>query len=804
MRVRLLPILALLFCHFLASSQSTTLRSVTGTGIPGYTGDGSASISANIDSPTCIIFDRHGNMYFSDPGKNVVRRVSSTGIITTIAGTGTPGFSGDGGPAAAAMMYRPLHIAVDTFDNIYIADHNNNLIRKVDATGIITTVAGNGASATTGDGGPATAAAVGKPSCVAVDPTGNLYIASDYGNVRKINTAGIITTFAGGGSGGDGSPATAASVSYPTSLLVSNNGDILISESNRVRSVNAAGIISTIAGNATWGFSGDNGPATNARFSGITHMHMDIAGNLYIADAGNYRVRKIDAYTSKVVTIAGNNGSAAVGGFAISTQITAVGITSDTNGTIYIGNAAAHRIQKLDRLTSISFYLDANNNCAFDAAEYLVKLPSVVAVDSNGITIDTLCATGGIDYLPRGNVGDIYAYRIVSPPLGLMPTCPTSGVVYDTIHSANTHFFTAQIGFECTSSLFDLSINSVGSFARPWEQHGHIYIGNNSCAPEDATVTATFSNNFTTSAASMFFPTPSAITTNSVSWHFPGMGAMNPYWPHMYYNINNNPSLPMPAMGDAYTVQVTVTPSTGDSNPINNQMIIIDTIHGSHDPNDITSSPAGCIAQGTRLEYTIRFENTGSDTAFNIFVMDTLPASLEPKSMRILHASHAMNVARLYLGDRTILKFDFPNINLPDTSHHGLANGTFRYTIMPRYPLPAGTEIKNRVGIYFDYNPVVLTNTAWNMIDCPTAVTNFSSSKVHLQLTPNPTEGKITVKYSGIYDVMTITDITGRQVTQVHAQPQETIVDVTALPAGLYYVALKGQAGIATAKFCKL
>ena len=255
-------------------------------------------------TPTIYVFDvaadKAGNYYIADDGNNRVRIVNAQGTINTLAGNNKTGFSGDGGPANKASLNGPLGMALDNAGNLYFADLSNNRIRKVDTHGIITTIAGNGNEGFSGDGGAAIAAQLNNPHCVAVDSAGNVYF-SDTNNqrIRKVDKSGNINTVAGNGnvgSTGDGGPATAATMAGPWGVAVDGAGNLYISDwlSHKIRKVDKdTGVITTIAGNGSFGFSGDNGPATSAQINGATQITFDNEGNLYIADAGNYRVRKV-------------------------------------------------------------------------------------------------------------------------------------------------------------------------------------------------------------------------------------------------------------------------------------------------------------------------------------------------------------------------------------------------------------------------------------------------------------------------------------------------------------------------------
>lgn len=282
------------------------ITTVAGTGVRGFSGDGGSATSAKLSFPVGLAIDRDGNVFVADLANRRVRKIDTQGIITTVAGTGAFGFSGDGGPATSAKL-SASDLAFDASGNLFIA---GGRVRKVvpGADGvingagdeIITTVAGNGAFASSGDGGPATSAAV-NASGIDLDPSGNLYIAdASFHRVRKVDTAGIITTFAGGGTfgyGGDGGPATSAYLHRPGAVAVQGSGNVFISDTNSaaIRRVDASGTIESVAGTGPYaGSQGDGGFAPYAGLRQPRGLGLDDAGNLYIADAGNYRIRRVE------------------------------------------------------------------------------------------------------------------------------------------------------------------------------------------------------------------------------------------------------------------------------------------------------------------------------------------------------------------------------------------------------------------------------------------------------------------------------------------------------------------------------
>jgi DNA-binding beta-propeller fold protein YncE len=300
------------------AERAATMKTVVGDGGE-QLGDGGPAMEAGLCGPNDVAFDTAGNMYISDggiycggPGGHTVRKVNPDGTITTMAGTGEAGFSGDGGRATKAQLNLPLAVAVDRKGNLYIADAYNYRIRKVDKEGTITTIAGTGEEGYSGDGAPATSAKLTYPSGLAFDARGNLYIADEL-SVRKIDPSGTITTVAGTGRGGhfsgDGGPATEAKLTAAdVALDASGNLYIADGDNHRVRKVDKDGIIHTVAGTGEKGHSGDGGPATEAALNEPSSIDFDEEGNLFILCHRNSVIRKVDQ-NDTITTVAGTGES---------------------------------------------------------------------------------------------------------------------------------------------------------------------------------------------------------------------------------------------------------------------------------------------------------------------------------------------------------------------------------------------------------------------------------------------------------------------------------------------------------------
>jgi sugar lactone lactonase YvrE len=423
---------------FIADSANNAIRKVTTDGnintiaglgptAPGFAGDTAAATAANLDGPLDVAVDSSNNVYIADTNNANVRKITSDGNINTVAGSTKIvsnaiqlnfGFAGDGGAATSASLAGPAGIAVDSKGQLYIATYADNRIRKVDTTGNISTFAGNSGYGFAGDGGPAVNAQLSAPRGISLDSSGNLYFADRWNNrVRKISGANI-STIAGNGQGnfgGDNGQATAAQLSSPDGIAIDNAGNVYVSDllNNRVRMISPGGTISTVAGNGNSGFSGDGGLATSAQLSQPAGLAVDAAGNLYIADSNNAAVRKVTpAGIISTVAGTGTQGFSGDGGQATAAKMMApFGLAFDSSGNLYIADYYGW-IRKVSASTGVINTIAGNGNIGYSgdggpAAAAVFYNPLAVAVDGAGNIYVADSNNGAVRMISNGTINTI-------------------------------------------------------------------------------------------------------------------------------------------------------------------------------------------------------------------------------------------------------------------------------------------------------------------------------------------------------------------------------------------------------------
>jgi hypothetical protein len=343
-------------------SRAQIISTVAGDGNSAYTGDGGQAVAASIWAPTATAVDKYGNLYIAQAGNNVIRKVNVAGVISTFAGNGLQGFSGDGGQAIAASFNNIRAIAIDTAGNIYVDDTGNYRVRRINIGGTVTTVAGNGISAYSGDGGLATSASFQWTQSIAIDKNNCLYIADEINNVvRKVDMNGIISTFVGNGTAGysgDGGIASTAQLKGPDGICFDKFNNLFIADANNnvIRKVSSIGVISTFAG-STQGFSGDGGQAVSAQLNIPIAVACDSLNNVYISDRYNNKIRVVTP-NGIINTIAGDGiaGFSGDGGPALNAEFkNVVSIYVSPANEIYLSDFQNNRIRKIGALNSVSY-----------------------------------------------------------------------------------------------------------------------------------------------------------------------------------------------------------------------------------------------------------------------------------------------------------------------------------------------------------------------------------------------------------------------------------------------------------------
>ncbi len=401
-----------------SAANAQIITTEAGNGTASSTGDGGSALAASFNNPAGAYYDAIGNIYVVEYSGHRIRKINTSGIVSTFAGTGTAGFAGDGGPATAAKFHYPIDLVDDAAGNVYIVDNTNHRIRKVDVAGNISTYAGNGTAAYSGDGGPATAASLRNPNRMTIDAAGNIFIA-DAGNnvIRKISSTGIITTVVGtgvSGFSGDGGPATAARMSQPLGVGFDGNGNMYIADgfNRRIRKVNPSGIISTIAGNGISGTTGDGGPATAATMQYPNGIAVDATCNVYFTDWSAHTVRRINTsgYISTVVGIPGSAGFTGDGGPSVAARINGPdNLTFDPAMNLYIPDFYNNRIRMVANLGEVS-------GC-----------PPVIPSASFTSSATTICEDSCLS-LTSTSTGLIDSIRWQITPSGATISAPTSVV----------------------------------------------------------------------------------------------------------------------------------------------------------------------------------------------------------------------------------------------------------------------------------------------------------------------------------------------------------------------------------------
>ena len=427
-------------------SADGIITTVAGTGASYFgppMGDGGLATSAPLTTPEAVTIDAVGNLYVAENLNNTIRKISPSGIITTIAGTGEQGISGDGGPAASATLWWPTDVAMDSSGNLFVLDIQNARVRKISPDGIITTALSGDPTASEGDGGPATAAFLGSPSGMAADGLGNVFVAS-LGRIRKVSKDGIITTVPGSGGGYNNNALGAGA------LALDSAGNLYVANGERIQKLSPGGIVTTVAGNGSFGFSGDGGPATAAQLWNATAVAVDAAGNIFIADTFNFRVRKV-ALDGTITTVAG--GGPAIfedGGTRPATQVALTnptGVAVDGSGNLFIADRVLRKVSASGIMTTpgsdgslvCSKCIPASGGIAADGAGNVFVVGGPVLKFTASGTVSTAGPSASGPGIAVDNSGNVYVddsvngtygfIRVLRPTTAVQPSLLVSAVV---------------------------------------------------------------------------------------------------------------------------------------------------------------------------------------------------------------------------------------------------------------------------------------------------------------------------------------------------------------------------------------
>lgn len=441
-------------------------------------------------------------------------------------------------------------------------------------------------------------------------------------------------------------------------------------------------------------------------------------------------------------------------------------------------------------------YKRADNNCSRNPlTEPIVNTPISIEVRKAGVPVDTIHPNGYFYKQINGaDLTSVFSLHVLNAPAGTVVVCPTAIYTFkfDTLDYANFEGF--NFAFECDPSNtdFDLSVTGAGFFRPVANSYINIYPRNTACAGTNGVVTLNLSPKYSFVSANI---TPASVIGNTITWNVNNIS--NTSTDMIAVTLNPVGTL---ALGDTVMNTVSISPTAGDAVPANNTYSMIDSIRASFDPNEKHVNPIGEIAQGELLTYTIHFENLGNDTAFNIHILDTLSAHVDPATFKVITSSHPVSAQMIHNGAMNTLRFDFANILLADASAPEANKGFVTYQINAKTGLAQGTEINNTAHIYFDINPAIVTNTAKNRIPGGVSIRRTEGNK-SINVYPNPANDKLFVEgLNGFTDVI-IVNALGQEVLRPKAAKSFLAIDP--LAPGVYFLKATGKDGLYTQKFIK-
>lgn len=433
-------------------------------------------------------------------------------------------------------------------------------------------------------------------------------------------------------------------------------------------------------------------------------------------------------------------------------------------------------------------YEDANSNCTYNAGEYYVASAATIKVDSAGVAIDTLHTTAYWSYPMHGPTSTVFTFTIIGNPTGYTASCSTS---FNATFSGPSAYVHHDFAFSCSATpVYDYALHfsrALRGSSSTGASYIHLYATNLTCHSDTGTVTLHVSPKYSINTSSIM-PTPASVSGNTVTWILPNLS--HGIWHALYVPLT---PLSTTTNGDTACNNAVIAP-TADANPANNSISLCDSVRESWDPNEKSVQALQPLAPGSLLRYTIDFENLGNDTAFNIHIQDTLDSYLDANSFALESSTHPVNVYRYQSGSLNILKFDFPNINLEDASVPDRNKGQVQFTMRISSLVSQGAVIANRAGIYFDANPVVLTNYAY--IKMPTEAVEGYEALNGVRVMPNPVSDVLRIELSNAgWEHVSLFNTLGQQMYGQSLHQGSNRISLAQWPVGIYYLRLEGRAG---------
>jgi uncharacterized repeat protein (TIGR01451 family) len=766
------------------TAATGVITTVAGSFTQATSGDGGIASSATFSFARMLAIDAHSNIYVEDNSGAVRMINNSTGIINRWAGNYTNNSSGVGGPKEDLQLNAPRNTVMDKSGNIYIADEANARIYKIDNTGQVINFAGNGEKNSNVDNGlPAATSGIGVPFALAADTSGNIFYVDYDLYIRKIDTDGILSTVAGNGNyefSGDGGPAELAGFNSIQGLAIDKQNNIYISDqgNHRIRKIDAAtGIISTIAGTGENPYNPGDVLAADAALSYPGAIVTDDAGNIYFNDGGNFIIRKIDALSGEISTVAGNNTPDYSGDGGPATDASLVntsGLAIDKNNILYISDVEVSVIRRVDLNTNtITHIAGTPYTLGFagdgaPAATSMLNAPGSVIVDTSNHLLVADTENGRIRIIdltiipppiPKPvmsgrifydlnsdgvqNPGEQYAdgitvalvqdtieKRMLSDNGGfrLLPDTGSLSVSLRGIEnyvvypaSFTGYSYEGYLGDSIVFALqpkanhYDLSVNIVPlTPVRAGTKTTYLleYKNEGSVAAVNTKLSFIKSGKLSVVAT---IPAYSSVSGDTLTWN------LNTLAPATAGSIRIETLLappPVATIYDSLYSKAIITQTNTDVRPYNDTLKLRQLVTGPYDPNDKTETHGGYlapqqIANGEYLNYVIRFQNTGNDTAFNVVIRDTLPATLDAATVEMTGSSDGY---LLSITDNK-LTWQFEDIRLPDSNtNEKKSHGYISFRVRPMNTVTSGTTIENTSSIYFDFNPPIRTNTARTLV----------------------------------------------------------------------------------------